>query len=151
MKTDFLSIIHFAITVKDIHETAEFYRDNFGFEIGNYRENVCQEEYGQITGMENALLKIVNITGFGAVIELVQYVDPKSEEIDLSTNNIGVAHICFQVQNIHELYDELKSKGIDFVWKEPVYVDGGVDDGCYAVYGKDLNGFTLEFYQAPEK
>ncbi len=70
--------------------------------------------------------------------------------MDLSTNNIGTAHIAFQVQNIHKLYDEFTDKGIRFMWKEPVFVKSGIDEGCHAIYLKDLDGFTLEFYQAPE-
>ena len=149
MKGDFKAFTHFGLTVKDIHETAEFYRDNFGFEIGEYREDVCEEEYGRIIGMEHARLKIVDITGYGIVIELVQYMDPQSEEIDLSTKNIGVAHLAFEVENIHRLYEDLKEKGVRFIWKKPVYVNSGVDEGCYAIYGKDLNGFTIEICQMP--
>jgi catechol 2,3-dioxygenase-like lactoylglutathione lyase family enzyme len=150
MKKDFLGFVHFGITVSDIHKTAEFFRDMLGFEIGDYREKVDLEEYGQMIGMENCLLKIVNVQRFDIVIELVQYVKPKGNIVDLSTNNTGTAHIAFQVQNIHKLYDEFSNKGLKFMWKEPVFIKSGIDKDCYAIYMKEFDGFTLEFYQAPE-
>ena len=62
-------------------------------------------------------------------------------------SKIGAAHVCFNVENIEELYEDLTNKGIEFV-TPPIMTDtenGGRRGICYC---QDPEGNWLEFIQA---
>jgi len=68
--------------------------------------------------MENVKAAFVSLCLPGAEtkIELLQYISPKGEsnpEID-KASQIGFRHVAFSVDDVQELYDQLKEKNINF-------------------------------------
>ncbi len=82
------------------------------------------------------------------VLELVAYVAPEGQKIDLSTCNVGSAHMAFVVDDIFSTYEDWRKQGVRFK-SDPVAIEAGVNQGGYTVYFLDPDGITLEIIQPP--
>jgi len=144
-------IDHFSFTVSDLGRSISFYQDILGMRLvkkfraeGSYTEKV--------SGYPGAKLEIayLEIPGQRSRLELIEYLHPKGNVVDLNTNNTGIAHICFYVTNINQMYTELKKKQVNFKSKPVEYLDGP-DKGNHIVYLTDPDGITIEFIQPPSE
>ena len=66
----------------------------------------------------------------------------------MRTNNVGCAHLGFNVDDLPRMYAELKAKGVQFK-PEPQEVPAGPNKGTMAVYFMDPDGIPLELLQTP--
>jgi catechol 2,3-dioxygenase-like lactoylglutathione lyase family enzyme len=82
-------------------------------------------------------------------IELVEYVQPRGEDIPLDTNRMGVSHWAFIVDDIHAEFKRLKDLGVKFKTEKPIAIEAGVNKGGYTIYFTDPDGITLELIQPP--
>ncbi len=145
-----LSTAHVSFTVKDLERSLGFYRDTLGMELVGTMERKG-DDISRIVAFEDAYLKIAFVElprAGGMQLELIQYVSPQGQPIDRRTCNPGSAHICFRVEDIHEVYGTLKARGVAFK-SEPVEILAGINRGGYAVYFLDPDGNTLELVQRP--
>jgi catechol 2,3-dioxygenase-like lactoylglutathione lyase family enzyme len=78
---------------------------------------------------------------------LIQYLNNVGALVDLSTNRVGSAHLCFIVGNIFEAFDELRRRGVTFRSEAPVLITAGTNAGAYAAYLRDPDGISLELFQ----
>ena len=78
------------------------------------------------------------------VLDLVEFIDPPTQgEPYPSLNNVGICRIAFTVDDIDRTYEELKSKGVQFVAPlKKVNGPGGAKIGV--VCFKDPDGTVLE-------
>jgi hypothetical protein len=78
-------------------------------------------------------------------VELISYLKPIGEKWNPDTpmSNVGCSHIAFATENcIDELYEELVTKGINFISPpQEIEEEGEVLKFCYF---KDSDGITLE-------
>ena len=138
---------HSGFVVRDLEKMVSFYRDDLGLEIEREIDSKAPES-GDHTGIPGAhrTLSFVG-KGGGHALELVYYIHPDSPKGHLDRNQLGAAHVCFNVENIEELYKDLTNKGIEFV-TPPIMTDtenGGRRGICYC---QDPEGNWLEFIQA---
>ena len=138
---------HSGFVVKDLDRMVRFYRDSLGLTVVREVESNAPRT-GDHTGIPGAqrLLVFVGKTDGDHLLELVHFINPSSSDGHLERNQLGAAHVCFNVDNIDKLYNELEEEGVEFVTK-PIYKD--VPDGtrtgvCYA---KDPEGNWLEFIE----
>lgn len=128
-------INHVALTVKDTEESIKWYQEKLGFEV-IYRYNKH--------GMEIIQLKLDQVR-----IELFSYgentkplPDYRKELMD-DLHVIGTKHLCIEVNNLDEIMEQLKEKGVEFVMD----IDAAGFGGRYT-FIKDPNGIIIELYQA---
>jgi catechol 2,3-dioxygenase-like lactoylglutathione lyase family enzyme len=142
-----INVNHTSFTVSDLDRSISFYRNLLGLELISLtgRDPAFSEK---VTGIPGANLKIAYLQAPGHRLELIQYLSPSGEKLDCRTNNIGSAHLAFNVDNLPALYADLKAKGVQFK-SEPLEVPAGPNKGTMAVYFTDPDGITLEFLQAP--
>jgi catechol 2,3-dioxygenase-like lactoylglutathione lyase family enzyme len=142
-----INVNHTSFTVSDLDRSISFYRNFLGLELISLtgRDPAFSEK---VTGIPGANLKIAYLQAPGHRLELIQYLSPSGEKLDCQTNNIGSAHLAFNVDNLPALYADLKAKGVQFK-SEPLEVPAGPNKGTMAVYFTDPDGITLEFLQAP--
>jgi catechol 2,3-dioxygenase-like lactoylglutathione lyase family enzyme len=138
---------HFSFTVSNMEDTLHFFCDLLGLPATPIME-VADPDVQRIIGMPGASLRIALVqVPDGKNIELIEYVRPKGEWIDLKTNNAGVAHIAFLVDDIDGMYGDLSKKGVQFV-HEPVRVPSNDGKGRWGVsYVRGPDGITLEFIE----
>lgn len=138
---------HFSFTVGKMEETLHFFRDLLGLDATPVMD-VENEGVQRIIGMPGAALRIAIVhLPDGKNIELIEYVRPKGERIDLRTSNTGVAHIAFLVEDIDGMYRDLAKRGVQFV-SEPVWGPSNDGKGRWGVcYLRGPDGITLEFIE----
>jgi catechol 2,3-dioxygenase-like lactoylglutathione lyase family enzyme len=121
-------ISHTSFTVSDLDRSIAFYRDLFGLEL--------RATIGEPDG--------------GHVLELIEYVSPRgAPPRPIPTNDVGAAHVCFEVEDLHAEVERLHAAGAVFVG-EVVQVTEPPGAGGWAAYFRDPDGIPLELHQAPE-
>lgn len=103
------AIHHYAISVKDLKATSSWYEEMFGFKI--------ERQFGfPDFGVE--IIHLIHSTGIR--IELLhsikQNLSPDLQKDAFGAiNTLGSKHISLQVDNIHKVSADLKSKGVKFL------------------------------------
>lgn len=125
-----MKVHHIAISVKDSEKSANFYKDNFGFEEIN-RFTKPGWDGGAI------ILRLHDLQ-----FEIFQFKSQIKKKDDLSNLKvIGLKHIGIQVENVKEKYIELKNKGMDI--DEPVK---GTTCARFC-FLRDPDGIPIELYE----
>jgi len=138
---------HTSFTVSDLDRSVSFYRDLLGLELISLseRDPAFAEK---VTGIQGARLKVAYLQIRGHRLELIQYLAPPGVKLDTRTNNVGSAHLAFNVDDLPHMYDSLKAKGVQFR-SVPLEVPAGPNKGTLTVYLSDSDGITLELLQVP--
>ncbi len=143
-------IYHVGLTVSDIERSISFYCDVLGLELA-WRQEGDAAYLAELTGVPGAHLRIAFVKttrSQGTAIELLQYVAPNGTPVDTTPCNPGNAHVCFFVDDLEATYRQLTERGVRFV-STPVRIAAGVHRGSLAVYARDPDSFTLEFFETP--
>ena len=141
------SVNHTSFTVSDLDRSVSFYRDLLGMEL----MSLAGRDPGfveRITGIPGAKVKVAYLQAPGHRLELIQYSSPPGKRLDMQTNNVGCAHLGFNVDDLPRMYAELKAKG-DHFKSAPQEVPAGPNKGTMAVYFMDPDGIPLELLQTP--
>ena len=138
---------HSGFVVKDIDKMVAFYRDLLGLTVLRDVDSKAPPE-GDHTGIPGAhrTLVFVGKTDGDHALELVHFIEPPSPPGHLDRHQLGAAHVCFNVDDLEELHEELEAQGVRFV-TDPIFrvLPGGGRFGiCYA---QDPEGNYLEFIQ----
>ena len=136
---------HSGFVVQNLDTMVAFYRDTLGLKVVREADSVAPPE-GDHTGFPGAqrTLVFVGKPEGEHLLELVHYRNPRSPEGHLERNALGAAHVCFNIDDLQKFYDDLRSKGVEFV-TPPKFrdtEDGGRVGVCYA---QDPEGNWLEF------
>jgi catechol 2,3-dioxygenase-like lactoylglutathione lyase family enzyme len=143
---------HAGYTVSDLDRSVAFYRDVLGCEV-----IATQEKQGgylaAIVGYPDAHVRMAHlrVPGGGHVIELFQYLAPDGARADVEPHNVGASHLCFLVDDLQAVYEELVAQGVNSFVSPPVEVDTGINTGGFGVYLKDPDGITVEIFQPPRR
>jgi catechol 2,3-dioxygenase-like lactoylglutathione lyase family enzyme len=141
---------HTGVTVSNMERSLEFYRDRLGMTV--VAQQLGTAEYlSTITRFQNVQIKFALLKVEGRsdhILELLEYVSHPGEPHDPATNRPGNGHLCFEVDDLWEMYERLRSQGVRFK-SEPVPITAGINTGAHAVYLWDPDGFTLESVQPP--
>jgi catechol 2,3-dioxygenase-like lactoylglutathione lyase family enzyme len=145
-------IHHTGYTVSDLERSLWFYRDLLGMEVLSTQE----KEGGYlaaIVGYPDAHVRMTHlrVPGSDHVVELFQYLLPAGAAPErIEPRDVGTAHLCFLVSDLHAIYERLRDAGLDSFVSEPVAVDTGVNAGGWGLYLRDPDGIVVElFQQAP--
>jgi catechol 2,3-dioxygenase-like lactoylglutathione lyase family enzyme len=130
---------HSSFTVSDLDRSVAFYRDLLGFTVESQFE-AQGTAIEQITALASAHLKVAHLLLGSFRLELIEYLLPPGRPIDLSTNNVGSAHIAFYADDVEKTYRELNRKGVRFKGT-PVAAAPGRPRVAYFL---DPDGITLE-------
>ena len=148
-----LAQAHVSFTVSDIERSKEFYGDLLGLPLAY--EMVHRHLYTSVqVGYADAHLLAAGFyigsrDGDGAaVLELLEYVNPKGGRVDMETANTGIAHLAMYVDDIWAEYNRLRGRGVTFR-SAPVLVEEGVNVGVRTVYLRDPDDVTLELVERP--
>ena len=104
---------HSSFTISNPARSVAFYRNILGFTVEQQFE-VEGASVEQITALPGAHLKVAHLLLGNFRLELIEYMSPRGHFTDLSTNNVGSAHIAFYTDDIEKTYHELREKGTEF-------------------------------------
>ncbi|ADU31997.1 VOC family protein [Evansella cellulosilytica] len=119
---------HLALTVQNMEKSLHFYCDLLGFQ----RAFDIPDDKG------NPWIEYIKVAP-GQFIELFYGGEVPSPYAD---EKIGFNHLCLEVNDIHEIADHLKSKGVTL----DVEPNRGKDNN-YQCWVKDPDGNRIEFMQ----
>ena len=144
---------HVQIIAKDLDNVLAFFRDVLDL------ADVIQPTYetkgpmlDAFTGVPGTHSRIAKIWFKDFMIEIVQWLSPQGKEIKADWNDIGIRHICFEVDNVEEMYETLKERGVKF-FSGPIYIEDKTHPiygwaGCY-FWGPE--NIMFELIQAPKE
>jgi catechol 2,3-dioxygenase-like lactoylglutathione lyase family enzyme len=137
---------HVGITVRDLEESLQWYERMFDVQ----REFVAHGDGPDLStavGVPDANLDFAFLRFGSCVVELLCYANDRDDTFDRSNADVGSAHVCIDVPDLQKAYDDLRSKGVEFL-APPLPIDDGPLAGCAFAYFKDPNGVTLELFQS---
>lgn len=138
---------HSGFVVHDLQAMVRFYRDTLGLTVVRERETEAGPE-GDHTGIPGAhrFLVFVGKPEGEHSLELVHYIDPPSPAGHLARNQLGAAHVAFNVQDLEGYHRRLTAAGVKFV--TPPQMRTGADGAVFGIcYAQDPEGNWLEFIQ----
>ncbi len=128
-------IDHIGIAVENLEASLEYWADKLGLERG-------ESEAIPERGVKVAYLYPEK----GPALELIT---PLGEESPvrkfLENRGEGIHHLCFKVENLKAVMEELKEKGLSFLQEEPVRGAAGAQVAF--IHPRVFNGVLLEFKQ----
>lgn len=143
---------HTSFTVSNLERSLAFYQGIMGFELLHLRPQITNKYFRDIIGMPDGLIKgaFLAIPGTTHRLELFEYVHPRGTPLDVRNNNPGSAHMCWYVDDLPAMYEDLVAKGVSFR-SAPIYLDEGPNTGGWAVYMLDPDGISIELFQTAKK
>jgi catechol 2,3-dioxygenase-like lactoylglutathione lyase family enzyme len=134
LKGNLGGIQHLGVPVTSLETSVKFYQD-LGFERIMSAEVPEGDDAIQV-----AMMKHDNV-----IIELYQLTGEEREALKNRSDG-HIDHIAFNVKDIDQAFEELKSAGFDTIEEKPVFLDFW-EKGCkyFAIRGPD--GEKLEFNQ----
>ncbi len=126
-----------------VEAAAKWYCDNLGFEVMS--DDRRPADYCEaVTGISGAELHIIYVRGGGYAIELIQYTGAPGVKIDTATNNVGSAHVCFNVDDFDVMLKRALAGGATLAGERTIIPEGN-NAGKAVVYFEDPDGNTIEF------
>jgi methylmalonyl-CoA/ethylmalonyl-CoA epimerase len=126
-------INHIAIAVKDVEESLKFWRDAMGLQV-DHIENVPSQKS-----------EVVFIPVGDSEVELVKPTSPDTGVAKfLKERGGGMHHLCFEVDNIDEMLNQLKENGVRLINEIALELPGRK---MAFVHPKSTNGVLVELYE----
>lgn len=94
------AIQHIGITVKDIESSLKFYEWAFGLTSA------------VVASTPRA--KVAFLSVGATILEFVQYFDSPDETEALPPTRLGSLHLCFEVDNLQDVFQRLTAGGVEF-------------------------------------
>ncbi len=126
-------INHIAIAVRDIDSSLNFWRDALGLQVDHIEDVPSQKS------------RVVFMPVGDSEVELV---NPTSEDTGVAKfieeRGGGMHHLCFEVDDIEGMLNELKTKGIRLINETALELPGRK---MAFIHPKSTNGVLVELYQ----
>lgn len=137
---------HVGITVRDLESSLQWYERTFGL-TREFIAHGSGPELSTAVGVKDADLSFAFLRFGSCVLELLCYANEREDTFERSNADVGSAHVCIDVPDVHAAYEDLRAKGIEFL-APPLFIADGPLAGCSFVYFKDPNGVTLELFES---
>lgn len=147
MATTPRGIQHIGVPVKDLDTSLAFYKEIFGLEP-EFVHTAEGRDLARAVDVPDAKLTFTFLQLGNTYLELLEYHTDRDENYDLRNCDVGAVHICFEVDDIQQTYQELLAKGVDVV-AGPLFIEDGPLTGYTFVYFRDPDGITLELFELP--
>jgi len=133
-KKPLLKPLHCGISVADMDESIKWYTGMLGFEL------IFRKDFDMLDS-EVAFLKLgdfeIELFGHHNTIPL----PPERREPNKDIQTQGIKHLCYEVRDIKDLFDDLRKKGADIVFgPNPM-------EGTLMGFVRDNTGNLIEFMQ----
>jgi catechol 2,3-dioxygenase-like lactoylglutathione lyase family enzyme len=143
---------HVGLTVADLEVSIGFYCAVMGCVI---RERSQSEgpEIETLTGVAGARILTADLElESGEVLELIQYLAPKTAMLAQYRHQPGHTHVGFVVDDVDAVYERLTARG-STPGSRPVTINepGSAWDGVRAIYACDPDGRTVECLELPDR
>jgi len=104
---------HTSFTVSDLDKSLAFYSGLLGMPILSVAERLIKFAE-KVVAIPGAHLKIAYLDVRKHKLELIQYLSHPVGKVTIRTCDVGSAHLCFNVDDIYTIIQELTAKGVKF-------------------------------------
>ncbi len=126
-------INHVAIAVADVDASLSFWRDALGLAV-NHIEDVPSQK-----------ATVVFIPVGESEVELVRPTSPDTGVAKfIAERGGGMHHLCFEVDDIQTMLDDLKAKGVKLINESPLELPGRK---MAFIHPKSTGGVLVELYE----
>lgn len=125
---------HVALTVNNIEESIQWYKEMLGFEI----EHSYDKNGMHFVFMTSGKVRIELFHFEGNNLPLPHH----STDVMKDLHVVGTKHLCIEVDNLDKTIHHLKEKGVVFATEKDTAAFGGEYIFC-----KDCNGILIELFQ----
>lgn len=141
---------HGGVSVSDMDRSLVFYVDGLGLEKVSDRvvrlASVLAVTRAEASGVRVCMLKV---PGEETYLELLQYGDavavaPRADRASAP----GTGHLCFYVDNLRGVWEELRIGGVESLSGGPVDCAERIE-GSWCIYLRDPDGFLVELFEGP--
>ena len=143
---------HFSFTVSDVERAAAWYASHLGFDVA-HRQRQDNAYTRELVGIDDAVLDVAMLrhpATPAVVLELIEYVRPRSTGKAPAPGEPGFAHLSLLVDDIRSDHRRLTAADVRFR-SAPVEITAGVNAGGFVCYLVDPDGNGLELFQPPQK
>ena len=103
-------IHHTGFIVKELDRSLRFYRDTLKMELKmRWIETAEQCDVGM--GVPGCRLELAQLVGYGAEVELIQFLDEAGTDVPLEPNHIGMGHLSLEVYDLPAMVEYLTGAG----------------------------------------
>src|SRR2546430_1619225 len=142
------AVDHISFTVSNRERAIEFY--SFLLRDDPLRlDEASSEVAARIIGYEQVDIRAAYfaLPVTETVLELIEYVVPAGQTVNLENFNVGNAHLGLVVDDLQAEYERLAAAGATFTYREPVVIPSGPWQGVKAIYLRDPDGITIELLE----
>ncbi len=133
-------IHHSQITVKNLEESIIFFK-----KLGLRFNGTAVQRVNQKGRLKSAEMRIAFFKAGDDTLELIEYINPKPKKRnELDPWDTGAQHVCFEVDDITKLYQDLK--GVVKFYSPPIAHKTDEIDVTWT-YFKDSNGSIIEIIE----
>ncbi|HJQ17417.1 MAG TPA: VOC family protein [Allosphingosinicella sp.] len=142
----FTKFFHANIVVSNLERSIKFY-EQLGFKVVDGPFEMDGNDIGKMLGFRYANLRAVFMRlgddPNATMLDVLEFLDPVSKEAPYkSLNNLGVARLCFSVDDVDQAYEKLQKMGVEFV--SPPEIKEGDGQRATMFCFKDPDGTFLE-------
>ena len=144
-----LALHHTAIVARDLARCSRFYTHYFGGVVERVIEDVSDPGIVALHRLPEANFTVA-LLRFGTTrLELFQFTHPAdAQDLGRRSNDLGLAHICFECPDVLATYKALSADGVVFT-SAPYVVPDGIGAGTVLVFCLDSEGNLIELLQPP--
>lgn len=137
---------HVALSTPNLDRCLDFYCSVLGAErvTDELHWDIGVKHSDTSLQVQDSSARFAHIKVGKAFIEIFEFKTPEPLQPDRRTVDFGLAHLCFQVDDLDAEYSRMKDLGMVF-HSEPV--DFG--DGSKYVYGRDIDNNIIELLEIP--
>jgi len=108
---------HTGIIVKNMEVSRRFYEDILELEaVQNYKDN--SKYINEVLGISDGDIHMIKLkTRDNYIIELLDYINHPTEDLNKPFYNVGICHIAFTVDNADKIYNKLQNENIEIISK----------------------------------
>ncbi len=133
-------IEHIGIVVNDLNDRARNYTSLLGLKLKEIEE----------VNVENVINRVAFLPIGETNIELIQTTAKTGIAADfLKERGEGIHHIAFEVDDLNKTFQELRSKGVQFIWNK--IIEGSRGSIIALIKPKELGGVYIELLQKQQK
>ena len=131
---------HIGYVVKDLDRTIDFYINKLGFELFHrWSETPAEVQDGM--GIPGACMELVQLKGYGALLEFYMYPKHPGPTTPIVPNHVGASHPAFLVSDLYAFVESARAEGIEIP-------DNVVElDTSRWVHIKDPDGIRIEIME----
>jgi catechol 2,3-dioxygenase-like lactoylglutathione lyase family enzyme len=138
-----LGLNHIGLSVENLESAVKFYTEVMGMDI-DYRAYHEGRAISDVVGVVDAVIDICVVKKGNCAIELIEYNKRRPvPEYYKPQNEPGLVHISFEVSNVDEEYEKIRSFGYE-AYSDPMVTR---ENGPKICYVKGPDNVIFELYE----